>query len=140
MKGVVIKMMKFLFSILSLLFIIPLITGCSTDHEYVEKTYNTIEPEEAKEMMTDNENVIILDVREKDEYDEGHIEGALLLSNNDITFKAEEVLPDKSATILVYCRSGNRSAQASQKLAELDYTNVYDFGGVLDWTYELVTE
>lgn len=132
--------MKFLFSILSLLFIIPLITGCSTDHEYVEKTYNTIEPEEAKEMMTDDENVIILDVREKDEYDEGHIEGALLLSNNDITFKAEEVLPDKSATILVYCRSGNRSAQASQKLAELDYTNVYDFGGVLDWTYELVTE
>lgn len=140
MKGVVIKMMKFLFSILSLLFIIPLITGCSTDHEYVEKTYNTIEPEEAKEMMTDNENVIILDVREKDEYDEGHIEDALLLSNNDITFKAEEVLPDKSATILVYCRSGNRSAQASQKLAELDYTNVYDFGGVLDWPYELVTE
>ena len=132
--------MKFLFSILSLLFIIPLITGCSTDHEYVEKTYNTIEPEEAKEMMTDDENVIILDVREKDEYDEGHIEGALLLSNNDITFKAEEVLPDKSATILVYCRSGNRSAQASQKLAELDYTNVYDFGGVLDWPYELVTE
>lgn len=139
MKGVVIKM-KFLFSILSLLFIIPLITGCSTDHEYVEKTYNTIEPEEAKEMMTDDENVIILDVREKDEYDEGHIEGALLLSNNDITFKAEEVLPDKSATILVYCRSGNRSAQASQKLAELDYTNVYDFGGILDWPYELVTE
>lgn len=132
--------MKFLFSILSLLFIIPLITGCSTDHEYVEKTYNTIEPEEAKEMMTDDENVIILDVREKDEYDEGHIEGALLLSNNDITFKAEEVLPDKSATILVYCRSGNRSAQASQKLAELDYTNVYDFGGILDWPYELVTE
>lgn len=140
MKGVVIKMMKFLFSILSLLFIIPLITGCSTDHEYVEKTYNTIKPEEAKEMMTDNENVIILDVREKDEYDEGHIEDALLLSNNDITFKAEEVLPDKSATILVYCRSGNRSAQASQKLAELDYTNVYDFGGILDWPYELVTE
>ena len=139
MKGVVIKM-KFLFSILSLLFIIPLITGCSTDHEYVEKTYNTIKPEEAKEMMTDNENVIILDVREKDEYDEGHIEDALLLSNNDITFKAEEVLPDKSATILVYCRSGNRSAQASQKLAELDYTNVYDFGGILDWPYELVTE
>lgn len=101
--------------------------------------YKKITAEEAKEMM-DTQEVIILDVRTQAEYDEGHIEGALLIPNTELEDKAETLLPDKDKTILVYCRSGNRSETASRLLVDMGYSAVYDFGGIIDWPYETVTE
>lgn len=99
-----------------------------------------ITAEEAAKMMTDNPEAIILDVRTQEEYDGGHIKGAILIPDTDITSKAEEILKDKSASILVYCRSGRRSALAAKDLVDLGYTSVYDFGGIIDWPYDVVTE
>ncbi len=96
--------------------------------------------EEAKEIMDSTEDYILLDVREEDEYAEGHIKDALLMPYGEITERAENELPDKEQTILVYCRSGRRSAIAAQTLTELGYTDVKDFGGIIDWTYDLDTE
>ena len=98
-------------------------------------TYETISAQEAKAMM-ENQDVIILDVRSQEEYDTGFIPGAVLLPVDEIAQKVQEVLPDKRAVILVYCRSGNRSARASQTLANLGYAHVYDFGGIMSWPYE----
>ncbi len=100
--------------------------------------YVKISPKDAKEIM-DNEESIVLDVRTKDEYDQGHIEGAVLLPVDEISSKAEEVLKDKKAKILVYCRSGNRSATSEYTLIKMGYENVLDFGGIIDWPYEIVT-
>lgn len=105
-----------------------------------EPSYQTISSDEAKKMMDEDSDVIILDVRTKDEFDTGHIEGAILIPDDKIEEKAEEILTDKSAVILVYCRSGRRSALASASLAQSGYTNVYDFGGIIDWNYDVVTE
>ena len=105
-----------------------------------EPSYQTISSDDAKKMMDEDSAVIILDVRTKDEFDTGHIEGAILIPDDKIEEKAEEILTDKSAVILVYCRSGRRSALASASLAQLGYTNVYDFGGIIDWNYDVVTE
>ncbi len=99
--------------------------------------YRKISAEEAKEMMDKGEQ-IVLDVRELSEYNEGHIEGALLLPYTQIAARAEAELPDKDALILVYCRSGNRSEIAAKELVKLGYTKVYDFGGINDWPYETV--
>lgn len=85
-----------------------------------------------------DENVIILDVRTIEEFESGHIEGAINIPNETITKDAENVLKDKNATILVYCRSGNRSKQASKKLARLGYTNIMEFGGINTWRYKIV--
>ena len=91
--------------------------------------------EEAKEMM-DSQEVIILDVREQDEYDSSHISGAVLLPVGSIDEDtAAEVIPEKDSTVLVYCRSGNRSKTASSALADLGYTNIYEFGGINTWPY-----
>lgn len=102
-----------------------------------EMGYHKITGEEAKQLM-DDQKVIIVDVRRKNEYDEGHIENAVLLTDTDIKEQAEEVLPDKDAQILVYCRSGKRSEQASYDLVDLGYTSIYDFGGILSWEYDIV--
>jgi len=91
-------------------------------------------------MMETESDFIILDVRTQEEYNEGHIANAVLLPNDQIGDKASDVLPDKDQMILIYCRSGNRSGQALEKLAELGYTQLYDFGGIIDWPYEVVTE
>ncbi len=99
-------------------------------------TYKTITAEEAKELMDSESDYIILDVRTQEEYDEKHIPGALLLPNETIGTDEISELPDKDQLILIYCRRGNRSAQAAEKLVDLDYTNVYDFGGINDWPYE----
>ena len=99
---------------------------------------NTIDAEKAIEMMDSGDPYVLVDVRTKEEYDEGHIEGALLLPLDQLEGLAKEQLPDKDATILVYCRSGNRSAQASGLLLELGYTQIYDFGGIMDWPGEIV--
>ena len=111
-----------------------LLTGCGGTA--TSDAYQQITQEEAKEMM-DTQEVIILDVREQDEYDSGHIPGAVLLPVGTIDeTTAVEVVPEKDSTVLVYCRSGNRSKTASSTLAELGYTNIYEFGGINTWPYE----
>ena len=101
--------------------------------------YHKISAEEAYEMMTSQE-VVVVDVRTREEYDGGHIENAVLVPNESIGSEMPEALPDKEAILLIYCRSGRRSKEAAQKLLELGYQSVYDFGGVIDWPYELVKE
>ena len=101
--------------------------------------YQTIDAEEAKRMMDDSVSFVLVDVRTKEEYMEAHIEGALLLPNEEIETSAADILTDKGATILVYCRSGRRSAEAAKKLAEMGYTAIYDFGGIIDWPYGTVS-
>ena len=100
--------------------------------------YQQITAEEAKKIMDSGEEHIVLDTREQDEFDEGHIPGAILIPYTEIENKAEEMLPDKDIQILVYCRSGRRSKIASESLAKLGYTNVKEFGGIIDWKYEVV--
>lgn len=120
------------------LLLLLLLTGCggTASNASSESSYQQISQEEAKEMM-DTQDVIILDVREQDEYDSGHIPGAVLLPVGTIDEEtAAEVIPEKDSTVLVYCRSGNRSKTASSALAELGYTNLYEFGGINTWPYE----
>ena len=124
--------------ILPLFLLLLLLTGCggNASNTSSESDYQQISQEEAKEMM-DTQDVIILDVREQDEYDSGHIPGAVLLPVGTIDEEtAAEVIPEKDSTVLVYCRSGNRSKTASSALAELGYTNIYEFGGINTWPYE----
>ncbi|MHB8131593.1 MAG: rhodanese-like domain-containing protein [Mobilitalea sp.] len=99
-----------------------------------------ISAETAKEMMDSSSDLIILDVRTEEEYNSEHIDGAILIPDYEIEAKAEEILEDKSKTILVYCRSGRRSALAAQILNDLGYTMIYDFGGIVDWPYDTVSE
>ena len=96
-----------------------------------------ITAEEAKQIMDSEEDYIILDVRTREEYDEGHIPGAIVISHEEIAEKADEVLTDKDQLILVYCRSGRRSKIAAEALVELGYTNIKEFGGIIDWPYEV---
>ncbi len=99
--------------------------------------YEQITAEEAKKIMDSGEERIILDTREQDECDGGHIPGAILIPYTEIENNAEEMLPDKNAQILVYCRSGRRSKIAAEALAKLGYTNVKEFGGIIDWQYDV---
>ncbi len=124
-----------------LLFVILLLTGCAQKLDgngmVGKTTYVQIDQEKAKAMMTVDDGHVIVDVRWQDEYDAGHIPGAILIPNESITAAQPEALPDKEQIILIYCRSGNRSKQAAQKLADMGYTNVYEFGGIIDWTGEI---
>ena len=95
-----------------------------------------ITAEEAKQIMDSEEGYIILDVRTQEEYDQGHIPGATQISPEEMAEKAEDVLTDKNQLILVYCRSGRRSKIAAEALVELGYTNIKEFGGIIDWPYE----
>jgi rhodanese-related sulfurtransferase len=90
--------------------------------------------------MDQQSGYIILDVRTKEEYDQGHIPNAVLLPNETIGTSKIDLLSDKDQMILVYCRSGNRSKQAASKLVNLGYTNIYEFGGIIDWPYDIVTD
>ncbi len=111
-----------------------LLSGCSDNG--AEISYLQISQEEAKNMM-DTQAVVVLDVREQEEYDAGHIPGAVLLPLGEINQDtAAAVIPAKDATVLVYCRSGNRSKTACAALVNLGYTNVYEFGGINDWPYD----
>ena len=100
--------------------------------------FSTISVQEAKKLMQTEENYIILDVRTKEEYESGHIPGAINLPNEEIAEAEISLLKDKEDLILVYCRSGNRSRQAAEKLANLGYSNVKDFGGINSWDGEIV--
>ena len=101
--------------------------------------YTQIDQETARRMMEADDGHVIVDVRRQDEYDAGHIPGAILIPNENIGCDSPEALPDYDQVILVYCRSGNRSKQAAQKLASMGYANVYEFGGILTWTGDIVT-
>jgi len=114
--------------------------GCSSVPEKQDGEYKKITAEEAKNMIGNNEETIIVDVRTPEEYSDGHIAGAILIPNETIIDTPPEQLPDKNAEILIYCRSGNRSKQAAEKLIGMGYTNIYDFGGIIDWPYEIVSE
>ena len=117
---------------------VMLLTACGQDKETdQEAVYMNITAEEAKQIMDTQEGYIILDVRTQEEYDAGHIPGAVLIPNTEIEERAEEELPDKDQLLLVYCRSGNRSKKAAQILVELGYTNIREFGGIIDWPYEV---
>ena len=119
------------------LLVMMLLTACGQDKENSrEAVYMNITAEQAKEIMDSEEGYIILDVRTQEEYDEGHIPGAILIPYDEILEKAESVLTDKDQLILVYCRSGRRSKIAAEALAELGYTNIKEFGGIIDWPYE----
>ena len=120
----------------AVLIILLLFTGCG-GNSVEQNSYQQIPQDAAKEMM-DSQEVVILDVREQDEFDSGHIAGAVLLPVGSISeATAAEVIPKKDSVVLVYCRSGNRSKTASEKLVELGYTKVYEFGGINTWPYEI---
>ena len=127
-------MKKLVFLLLAVL----LLTACGQDKENDQgAVYVNITAEEAKQIMDTEEGYIILDVRTQEEYDQGHIPGAILISHEEIAEKAEDVLTDKNQLILVYCRSGRRSKIAAEALVELGYTNIKEFGGIIDWPYEV---
>ena len=119
-----------------------LLTACSSggqamDEEDMVRSYTMISQDQAKEMMEKEDVHIIIDVRRVDEFETGHIPGAVCIPNESIGTEQPEELPDLDQIILVYCRSGNRSKQAAQKLFDMGYTNVYEFGGIIDWTGEI---
>ena len=123
------KMKKLLILALSLF-----LAGCMvTKTSETSSSYKTISSKEAQQMIEEHKDALILDVRTAAEYESGHIPNAVNLSNEDIQAGKVDSLKDKSQLIMVYCRSGNRSRQAAQKLAELGYTNVVDFGGIQSW-------
>ena len=124
-----------------------ILAACGSRSEYsgtkkedeMKGEYHKITAMEAKERMDSGDDIIILDVRTQDEYEESHIPGAILIPNETIGTEMPDQLPDAGQEILVYCRSGNRSAQAAKKLVEAGYTKIYDFGGIMDWPYETVS-
>lgn len=121
-----------------LFFALILMGGCSQDSPSDETSYRKISSKDALDLMNQNDSVILVDVRTVEEFAEGHIEGAILIPDFEIEKSADELLKDKSATIILYCRSGNRSASAANKLVQMGYTSVFDLGGIIDWEYETV--
>lgn len=121
-----------------LLLALLILAGCVQKVEK-EVNYVNITAQEAKELMDREEGYVILDVRTEEEYAQGHIPGAILIPDYEIETKAEEVLTDKDQMILVYCRSGRRSKNAAQVLLELGYTDIREFGGIIDWPYDIET-
>ena len=124
--------------VVSLLLVILFLAGCAeTTGGENDATYRQITMSEAVEMMASESDYIILDVRRPDEFSAGHIPNAVNIPNESIGADEIDELPDKNRLILVYCRSGNRSKQASEKLVRLGYTNIVEFGGILDWKGEI---
>jgi len=126
---------------LSVLLLMLLLTGCAAAPQEQEQaqSYRQIGMDEAVALMQNEDDYIILDVRTREEFEQRHIPGAILIPNETIGNEEIPELPDKDQLILVYCRSGNRSKQASEKLVKLGYTNIVEFGGINDWPGEVVT-
>ena len=126
--------------------LLSLLTGCALMGRVLDgggmagQSYRQISQDEAKEMMARDDGHVVVDVRRQDEYDAGHIPGAILIPNESIGTERPEALPDLHQIILIYCRSGNRSKQAAQKLFDMGYTDIYEFGGINTWTGEIVAE
>ena len=112
--------------------------GCVGCSDGGSATYEQISGAEAKALMDSESGYIIIDARTQEEYDEGHISGAILIPEYEIADRAEKELPDKDQLILIYCRSGRRSKIAAEELVKLGYTNIKEFGGIIDWKYEIV--
>ena len=125
--------MKLLLTIFAVLL---LLTGCGAEDA---PAYRQVSSDEAAAMMASESDYLILDVRTREEYEQGHIPGAVCVPNESIGSGELSALPRKDQLILVYCRSGNRSKQAAQKLADAGYTNIVEFGGILSWTGETVS-
>ena len=115
-------------------------TGCAGTSNNRTNTYRRISMDEAVNMMAQESDYIILDVRRADEFAAGHIPNAINVANESIGTDEIPELPDKDQLIMVYCRSGRRSKEASEKLVKLGYTNIVEFGGILDWKGETVTD
>ena len=132
------------YSIISLLFVLLFfVSACATNEKNAtasgtNKAYTQISQDAAKDMILKDSSLIIVDVRTKGEYEEGHIPSAVLIPNESIKDRKPELLPDVNQVILVYCRSGNRSKQAAQKLANMGYKKVYEFGGINTWNGKIV--
>ena len=109
--------------------------GCSS-----KANYHQIDGQSALDMMNNETDYIIIDVRTESEYQQGHIKNAINIPNQSIDESVSEILTDKDQLLLVYCRSGNRSKQASEKLAKLGYSNIYEFGGISDFPGEIVNQ
>ena len=123
-------------------FLIALLTfalpfGCVGCSDGGSASYDQISGAEAKALMDSESGYIIIDARTQEEYDQGHIPGAIMIPEYEIADRAEKELPDKDRLILVYCRSGRRSKIAAEELVKLGYTNVKEFGGIIDWEYEI---
>ncbi len=125
-------------TIIPIILAMVLLAGCS--QEVNELSYKQISTEAAVQMMADETNYIILDVRTPEEYSEGHIESAINIPNETIGDEEVKELPNKDQLIMIYCRSGNRSKQAADKLVKLGYSNIVEFGGINAWTGELIKE
>ena len=121
---------------LLLLLAVLCLTACGQNKGNEQEAYMNITAARAKELMDTEKDYIILDTRTQQEYTEGHIPGAILIPYDEIPEKAESVLKDKDQLILVYCRSGRRSKLAAEDLVKLGYTNIKEFGGIIDWPYE----
>lgn len=121
-----------------LISVVVLLTGCTTQPS--DSTYKQVNADEAVEIMNKETDYIILDVRTQEEYNSGHIPEAVCIPNESIGKEPPSLLPDKNQLILVYCRSGNRSKQAAQKLADMGYTNIVEFGGINDWHGDIETD
>ena len=139
--------MKKIMNLFFMVFVIFVLAGCSNNNtnntenlESKKNSYTQISMEEAVKMMEEESDYIILDVRRPDEFAEKHIPNAINVPNETIGENEIPELPRKDQMILVYCRSGNRSKQASEKLVKLGYTNIYEFGGINDWAGETVGE
>ena len=139
--------MKRIFAILALALSVLTLSACAVPAPMPEPTptstpvqYRKISAADAKARIDSGDDIIILDVRTQEEFNEGHIPGAILIPNETILDEQPALLPDLDAEILIYCRSGNRSAQAANKLIAMGYTDVVDFGGIIDWPYEIVTD
>ena len=123
--------------IVLLILTILLLTACGQQNQDTqEAVYMNITAQEAKELMDTQTGYIILDTRTQEEYDQGHIPGAILIPYDEVLEKAEGILTEKDQLILVYCRSGRRSKIAADDLVKLGYTNIREFGGIIDWPYE----
>lgn len=127
-------MKKAVYAIFIFIFVVMAVSACGADIGG-ETEYMSITAQEAKAIMDTESDYVILDVRTEEEFVQGHIPGAILIPDFDIREKAEALLTDKNQMLLVYCRSGRRSKTASETLAELGYTNVKEFGGIIDWPY-----
>ncbi len=139
------KIFSFSFALVSSLLLFSCSNGASETEQTVtdvksEKpiSYEQITQEKAKELMETQTDYVIIDARTDEEFAQGHIEGAVLIPEYEIEQKAPQIIPDKDTLILVYCRSGRRSKIASEELVKLGYTNVKEFGGIIDWKYEIV--